>query len=948
MRKQRKSSNYRRKSLDCVISECVTLKNSLDFIASSREVSECIAREDEMKLTQEIAVQNENVAECIARGVIEISNGKVTYHLNHKKSYVWSDPEEWVRCIAISNLVIDKKYPATQMKVEVQVPRRTPSDFADIVVYRDEACRDPYLVVECKSDGQTKTGRDQGVEQLFGNANSLRIPLGLYEEHGDSRFYDVGNFEPTERKRNMLGNRDAVPEQFGEVPNYAYVAGSESDIHPVASNVLEAKIKRVHSLIWAGGKRDPLTSFDEWSKLLFAKVVDERNRRSGEYRHFQVGTNETTAAVAGRVHALFAQACKQDPTIFPPNSRIRLTDKKIYEVVLTLQEVSFLRTDVDSIGAAFENFFGAVFRGELGQYFTMRQLSRFTVAMLGIGENDYIIDPTAGSGGFLLEALLQVWHKIDRDYDGQPENEISRAKMDFSRTNVFGIEIHEILGRICKINLLLHHDGHTNIEADRSCLDVVFAHPRLNPPRNKFTKLFGNPPFGDEVQAGDDDHLGANTLESFAVADGRTKVASEHVILERSVDLLEPGGELGLILPDGLFNNQGEQSNCPSVRRYLAKHGFIEAIVSLPDYAFRKSGAQNKTSILYFRKFQNWQKTAFDQAYSAAIGDGASEEDAVAHALDEMDYRVFLAEANWVGYTSTGIHSEINDLYRGSAGGRLLDEQDGTILGEYQAFQADPNNYEGRKSPDCMAIPAGELWRAHASHRLDPKYHLFKREEQNVVPEGWVKLPIRDVLRRRMDLVKPEDRPDEEVVVMTLSQTGEIRPREAGKGRNPPEWLGMYFEDSPSTWFAARAGDVVFSSIDLWKGCVSVVPPEFDGALVTKEFPIYEITDERLDPVFLSCLLRSRYYQRAFRAITTGHSNRRRTQVGDFEDLEIAFPPDHETQQALTSGLVEARGGQRDALSLMSRAMTAFNDAIDGRGDEILPDVDTAQELEDS
>lgn len=140
------------------------------------------------------------------------------------------------------------------------------------------------------------------------------------------------------------------------------------------------------------------------------------------------------------------------------------------------------------------------------------------------------------------------------------------------------------------------------------------------------------------------------------------------------------------------------------------------------------------TGLLYFRKFQNWQKTAFEQAYEEAIENGASEEDGIAKALDEMNYKVFLAEANWVGYTSTGIHSDLNDLCRGSAGGRLAGDQRGTILGEYQAFQADPDNYDGRKSPDCMALSAGALWRAHPSHRLDPKYHLFKREEQNVYP----------------------------------------------------------------------------------------------------------------------------------------------------------------------------------------------------------------------
>jgi len=241
--------------------------------------------------------------------------------------------------------------------------------------------------------------------------------------------------------------------------------------------------------------------------------------------------------------------------------------------------------------------------------------------------------------------------------------------------------------------------------------------------------------------------------------------------------------------------------------------------------------------------------------------------------------------------------------------------------------------------PDCMAIPFHELWQDHSSHRLDPKYFLFKREEQTVTPQGWLRLPLRKVMTKREDQVDPTASPDKRVVVLTISQTGELRAREAGKGRNPPEWLGMYFEDSPSQWFAARAGDVVFSSIDLWKGCIAVVPEKFDGALVTKEFPIYEVTDVRLDPEFLSCLLRSRYYQRAFRAITTGHSNRRRTQREDFEALEICFPPDRQEQARLIAGIQEARTNLRLAAATLDQALFDFSDVIDGRGAEVLPEI---------
>ena len=119
-----------------------------------------------------------------------------------------------------------------------------------------------------------------------------------------------------------------------------------------------------------------------------------------------------------------------------------------------------------------------------------------------------------------------------------------------------------------------------------------------------------------------------------------------------------------------------------------------------------------------------------------------------------------------------------------------------------------------------------------------------------------------------------------------------------------------------------------------------MVPRDFNGALVTKEFSIYRITDSRLSPEFLSALLRSRYYQRAFRAITTGHSNRRRTQTGDFENLEITFPPTREQQRELIEPILNAREGLRIGSESLRTAALRFDDITDGRGDEQLPGVE--------
>ena len=875
------------------------------------------------------ALRDSSIQAAIARGIIELSDTHVTYNIRQKKKYVWTDPEEWVRARTIAYLVVKKGYPANRLNTEVKVPRRTPSDWADIVVYRDDACQEPYIVVENKAAGQSAASRDQGIEQGFGNTNSLRAPMCLYDEYTRSNIYDVESYPPTERLRNLLGDRSRIPAQYGDVPTFRYISGQEGDISHVPANVLESKIRRAHSVIWSGGRRDPLTAFDEWSKLLFVKVVDEKTTPTGEARKFQVGTSETSATTATRIHRLFDIGCRDDPTVFPVDNRISLPDRKIVEVVEILQEVSFVRTDVDSIGLAFESFFGSVFRGELGQYFTMRQISRFAIALLELDHNDFVIDPTAGSGGFLLEALLQVWHDIDKRFAGQPELDIERRKIDFALQHVYGIEIHEILARICKINLLLHHDGHTHVEGDRSCLDSVFSLPRLNPPVRKFTCVVGNPPFGDEVEEGDEDLLGSNSLAAFEIAVGRRKVASEHAVIERSIDLLEWGGVLALVVPDGLLNNPGEQSNCPQMREFMARRGFFEAIVSLPDYAFRKSGAQNKTSLVFFRKFTEQQQRHFDSEIER-LETEEGRRDVIFAAYARIDYRVFLAEASVIGYTPSGAPSETNDLYVPDEARNIAENQQGSILGEFREFKNDPNGYRDSSAPNTMAVQFTELWAAHSSNRLDPKYHLFRKEENSAAPKGWTRAPISTLMRRREDVIDPTTEPDRQFSVITIAQTGTLRPREAGKGKSPPEWRGSYFEDSPSTWYVARAGDVVFSSIDLWKGCISVVGDEFDGGLVTKEFPIYEVTNESIDPAFLSALLRSRYYQRAFRAITTGHSNRRRTQIGDFEALEIAFPESKYEQQRLIASLESARMQHRDAQRNLVAELDSFSDIIDG------------------
>lgn len=642
--------------------------------------------------------------------------------------------------------------------------------------------------------------------------------------------------------------------------------------------------------------------------------------------------DETAASVANRIRSLCGDARLKDASIFGDD--IRLPDDKIVQVVAAIQDVAFVQTDMDTLGAAFERFFSSAFRGEFGQYFTRREICRFVCAFLEPTERDRILDPTCGSGGFLLEALIQVWQYIDDAFVGQPQGR--RRKRDFTWQNPFGIEIHSALGRICQTNLMLHKDGHTNIEVGRSCLDTSFSNPDLDPDRPVFTLIVGNPPFGDKIRMDDKDQLGDNRLAAFELA-GSGHISSEIAVIERAIKWLMPGlGRLGMVVPDGVLNNSGEQSRCPALRRFLFCNVQILAIVSLPDHAFRRSGAQNKTSLLFVRRWSNEERTDFAEAMERHRDHRADRADdvrafdrALGATLRERDYTVFLAEAEQIGYSATGVPIPMNDLYSGS--GFDVDDALDTVLGQYRLFRSTPNTYRSCTEPPCVALRASELFSLHPSHRIDAKYFTFKNIEEIGRHRSGRVHRLGDLLVRRRETVVPSDHPEREFKTITLTLEGELQPREAGKGRNPPGWNGSYFAIG-AKWYVVREGDILVSRIDLWKGCIGVVPPAFDGAIVTGEFPTYRVRSESrsmVDGRYLQILLRGSYFRRALRAVTTGHSNRRRTQEGDFFDLRVPLPP-LPVQKEIADAIHGLKARRAEVGADLGRWLTAL-DRLTGR-----------------
>ncbi len=379
--------------------------------------------------------------------------------------------------------------------------------------------------------------------------------------------------------------------------------------------------------MWQGGRLAPTTAFDEVSKLLFCKLQDEKqDTRKNEPYNFQIGTHETPDEVHKRIDAIYQRAKKKDAEVFRDN--IRLESKIVYTVVEHLQSINFSRTDLDTKGIAFERFMEDFFRGKMGQFFTPREVIRFCVEMLKPGHDERILDPACGSGGFLLNAMDYVRHYAEEGYE---EREAWEVWHNFAMKNLYGIEINDQIARVCKMNMIIHDDGHTNIisaDALRDVKDIKKIHKSFK--ANSFDIILTNPPFGAKVKLSEHSYL-----KNFKFGKDRKAQKTEILFIERCLEFLRPDGRMAIVLPDGILTN----SSLQHVRDFIMANAQILAAVSLPQFAFAHFGAGVKSSLLFLRKKREGEA--------------------------KDDYPIFMAIAEHIGYDATGRKDPIDELKDG-------------------------------------------------------------------------------------------------------------------------------------------------------------------------------------------------------------------------------------------------------------------------------------------
>ncbi len=383
-------------------------------------------------------------------------------------------------------------------------------------------------------------------------------------------------------------------------------------------------LEKSHDTVWQGGRLAPTTAFDEVSKLLFCKLKDEKVTKNRDNYKFQIGTHELAEEVYKRIDTIYQKAKQEDAEVFKED--IRLEPKIVYNVVEHLQGLALNKIDLDTKGVAFEKFMEDFFKGKMGQYFTPRNIIQFCVKMLNPERSDLVLDPACGSGGFLLNAMDKVREFAEENYD---ERDAWEHWHNFAMKNLYGIEINDQIARVCKMNMIIHDDGHTNVistDSLRNFEEISDIHKGFK--KDCFDIILTNPPFGAIVKSTEKDYI-----EKYELGRGKKNQKTEIMFIERCIDFVKPKtGRIGIVLPDGILTN----SSLQYVRDAIMERCQILAVVSLPQFAFTHYGAGVKSSLVFLRRKDENEKLG--------------------------RYQIFMATAEHIGYDATGREDPINDL----------------------------------------------------------------------------------------------------------------------------------------------------------------------------------------------------------------------------------------------------------------------------------------------
>ena len=197
-----------------------------------------------------------------------------------KKEYRYDDPEEVVRAEVYVELIEQFGYPPDRIKFEDYPPTREGERPSDMVIYGHDDV--PFLVVELKKPDASDREIENGIRELFGNANPFGVRWALFDCRRERRaYFSLASFSLT--KEADLRKPD-IPKAYGQPERFTYGNKKGVPLKPFKEiSEFQKVINRCHGIIRDNENLSPLAAFPVISRLIYSKIYDELNTPEEEY-----------------------------------------------------------------------------------------------------------------------------------------------------------------------------------------------------------------------------------------------------------------------------------------------------------------------------------------------------------------------------------------------------------------------------------------------------------------------------------------------------------------------------------------------------------------------------------------------------------------------------------------------------------------------------------------
>lgn len=589
--------------------------------------------------------------------------------------------EEIVRAFVLAKLVNELGYEPENIELEKQYDIGRPKvnkPRIDIIVRDDKG--DAFLYIELKSPHDYEKDKDEVIEkQLFnlaaqekGQGHNVKYLILYTFEPNESEIKDkcilidyekFNSFDSWKEVRNFA---DKLPERYGKAQKEPYIKNGKKDLETSFTHEqLDGLRKNLHNVLWGGGGTDDNDVFSSLVNIILAKIQDESEKKKGEKYDFQIfsfkdgESFESNEELFERVNELYRRALKQRLNIVDENElkesfvveRKKFSLAKLKFAVSELEKYSFtlgnkLPNGKDILGEFFENIISTGFKQSKGQFFTHINIVKFLLWGLQLDklaierinqdlEIPYLIDPSAGSGSFLIEYMKFITYVAK--YRFQDKIDDSRNTQAFLQKNfypdelenmwaekfIYGSEINPNLGTSVKVNMILHGDGSANIFVGSSKGDGLSKFSKYQKisgenildqskdslvyskdVNESFDVIITNPPFSVDL----DNDTKRTLKSSFIFGD---KKNSENLFIERWYQLLKPNGRFGVVLPESVFDTTENKY----IRLFIYKYFKVKAVISLPQLTFEPF-TSTKTSLLFAQKKTTAEIEEWDKLWS--------------------------------------------------------------------------------------------------------------------------------------------------------------------------------------------------------------------------------------------------------------------------------------------------------------------------------------------